>query len=167
MISVAKNMGLATSAIFCAIVFSCSRPSGSSSLFLRMVSSITMAPSTIIPKSIAPKESKLAGIWVKCIRIKAINKDNGIVMATKSAPRQLPRKIIRTKITKIIPSRRVLETVCRVLSTKLVLSSTTCIFTSSGRIFSFSSCTVAFTPANTSEGFSFFNSRTIPSILSE
>ena len=160
-------MGLATSEIFCAIVFSCSRLSGSSSLFLRMVSSITMAPSTIIPKSIAPKESKLAGIWVKCMSINAINKDNGIVMATRSAPRQLPRKMMRTKITRIIPSKRVLETVCSVLSTKLVLSSTTCIFTPSGRIFSFSSSTVAFTPAKTAEGFSFFNRSTIPSMLSE
>ncbi|MNK70526.1 hypothetical protein D3C87_899500 [compost metagenome] len=164
---VAKKIGLATSAIFVVKVCSNNGASGFSSLFFRMVSSITMAPSTIIPKSIAPKDNRLAGISVKCINIKAINNESGMVMATNRAPRQLPRKRISTRMTSTIPSSSVLDTVCRVLSTRLVRSRTTCILTSFGRILLLSSSTAAFTPANTLEGFSCFNSNTMPSILSE
>ena len=53
-------------------------------------------PSTMMPKSIAPSESRLAGMLVRCIRMKAISSDSGMVMATMSAPRTLPRNRIST-----------------------------------------------------------------------
>ena len=56
-----------------------SSASGRLSRFLRIVSIITIAPSTRIPKSIAPNESRLAGISVTFIRIKATSSDSGIV----------------------------------------------------------------------------------------
>ena len=119
---VAKNIGRATSFARLAIVLTVSSFSGLSSRFFKMVSIITMAPSTIIPKSIAPNDNKLAGMLVTFINIKAINKEIGMVMATSNAPRQLPSTIIRMRITNPIPSIIVHEMVFSVVSTKSVLS---------------------------------------------
>ena len=162
MIRVEKNIGRATSFARFAIVLTVSSFSGLSSRFFNIVSIITMAPSTMIPKSIAPKESKFAGMLVTFIKMKAINKEIGIVIATKSAPRQLPNTIIRIRITSPIPSIMVLEIVANVVSTKSVLSRTTWIFTPSGKPLSLSSSTAAFTPSRTFDGFSPFSKRTIP-----
>ncbi len=119
---VAKKIGLATSFARLAIVFTVSSLSGLSSRFFRIVSIITMAPSTIIPKSIAPNESKFAGMLVTFININATSREIGIVIATNKAPRQLPNTTIRIRITKPIPSNIVLDIVDNVVSTNSVLS---------------------------------------------
>ena len=76
----------------------------------------------MIPKSIAPSESRLAGISVSHIRIKAVNNDIGMVMVANSAPRGLPKKIISTPITNKIPKESVCEMVFNVASTSSVRS---------------------------------------------
>ena len=143
MMMVEKKIGRATSAAISPIDFSCNTSRGLSSRFLRMVSIMTIAPSTIIPKSIAPNDSRFAGIFVKCIKINAISNAIGIVIATNNAPFQLPRKIIRTMITNVIPSSNVWETVFSVVVTRLVLSRNARILTPSGKRFSFRSSTAS------------------------
>ncbi len=165
-IKVANRMGLPTCTTRSAIVSSFSNLLGWFSLFLKILSIITIAPSTIIPKSMAPKESRLAGISVKCINIKAISKEIGIVIATKTAPRQLPKNKIKTKTTSPIPSIKVRDTVFNVVSTKSVRSKKAWILTPSGSVSSFNSRTVSFISRRTTDGFSCFNNSTIPSILS-
>jgi len=102
-ISVAKNIGFATSATRFAIPASSNGSFGVSSRFFKMVSIITIVPSTIIPKSIAPSDNRLAGILVSHIKIKAISNEIGIVIVASNAPLGLPRKIISTPITSNIP----------------------------------------------------------------
>ena len=111
MMSVEKKMGRATSVVRLMIESSVNISSGWRSRFFKMVSIMTMAPSTIMPKSMAPNDSKLAGISVTCIRRKAMRSANGIVNATNSAPRQLLRNKMSTSTTSIIPSNRVCDTV--------------------------------------------------------
>ena len=141
MTMVEKRIGRPTSLARCAMLFSSRYCLGLSSRFLRIVSSITIAPSTIIPKSIAPSDRRLAGISVRCIRIKAISNDTGIVIDTNNAPRQLPRNRISTRNTKAIPISKVWDTVLKVVSTKLVRSKKVCILTPSGNVSLFNSST--------------------------
>ena len=79
-------------------------------------------------------ERRLAGISVRCIRIKAISKDAGMVIETSNAPRQLPKNRISTITTNAIPINSVWETVSKVVSTRLVRSRKVCIRTPSGKI---------------------------------
>ncbi|MNS94999.1 hypothetical protein D3C72_1292370 [compost metagenome] len=81
-----------------------------------MFSSTTTEPSTRMPKSIAPKDSKLAGILKWCMKMKAISRASGIVSATMAAARGLPRYSSSTSATSSMPSPRVNPTVCRVAS---------------------------------------------------
>ena len=57
-----------------------------------MFSTITTAPSTTIPKSSAPSESRFAGILLRSSQIEANIKANGIVNATIKAARIFPKK---------------------------------------------------------------------------
>src|SRR5579883_2912722 len=50
-------------------------------------STITTAPSTTMPKSSAPSDSRFAGICRRSRQIDAYNRENGMVNATISAPR--------------------------------------------------------------------------------
>ena len=79
-----------------------------------MFSTMTTAPSTTIPKSSAPSESRFAGILLKSSQMEAKSSENGIVSATMKAARTLPRKRKRMMVTRIIPSARLCSTVCRV-----------------------------------------------------
>ena len=88
----------------------------------------------MIPKSMAPSDRRLAGISVRCIRIKAISKDTGMVIETSNAPRQLPKNKISTITTNAIPINSVWETVSKVVFTRLVRSRKVCIRTPSGKI---------------------------------
>ena len=54
---------------------SVSASSGFSSRFRRMFSSTTIAPSTMMPKSIAPSDSRFAGMSVTAIRMNAMSSD--------------------------------------------------------------------------------------------
>ena len=82
----------------------------------------TIAPSTMMPKSIAPSDSKFAGMLVKRIKINAIRIDSGMVVATISELRGLPKNSISTKITRPMPSTMVCETVFKVVFTSSVRS---------------------------------------------
>ena len=57
-----------------------------------MFSTITTAPSTTMPKSSAPSESRLAEMCRRSRQMEAKSSENGMVSATMSAPRTLPRK---------------------------------------------------------------------------
>ena len=72
-------------------------------------SAITHAPSTIIPKSMAPSDSKLAGIPVKRISINANSREDGMVSATTNALRILPRKNIKRMGEDIVYSKDGME----------------------------------------------------------
>ena len=97
-----------------------------------MLSTIITAPSTIIPKSIAPKLIRLAQTSKTFISINANNRDNGIVEATIKPPRQLPNKKIRTNITINAPSIRLVATVEVVSAINLLRSNKGSIMTPSG-----------------------------------
>ncbi len=90
----------------------CSFSSGVAFLYLRIkCSAIMHAPSTMIPKSIAPSDNKLAGMPVSRMRIKANKSANGIVSATTNADRMLPRKKIKMITTMETPANKVSPTV--------------------------------------------------------
>src|ERR1035437_10077070 len=48
-----------------------------------MFSTMTMAPSTIMPKSSAPRESRLAGMWRRSRQREANRRENGMVRVTR------------------------------------------------------------------------------------
>ncbi len=89
--------------------------SGVASRYRRMMlSTITTAPSTMMPKSMAPRERRFAGIPVTFIMRNAKSMETGIVVATTSADRTLPIKNTKTTTTIVIPSHNVLATVSMV-----------------------------------------------------
>ena len=67
-----------------------------------MFSIITTEPSTTMPKSSAPSESRLAGMWLRSRQMEANISANGMVSATMMAPRTLPRNRNRMIATRII-----------------------------------------------------------------
>ena len=73
---------------------------------------ITTAPSTIIPKSIAPIDRRLALIPIIYRQINANNNANGIITATITVVLQSAIKIKMTKMTNTSPSVRFFVTVC-------------------------------------------------------
>ncbi len=87
-----------------------------------MCSTITSVPSTMMPKSSAPRLSRFAGMPVKCMQMKANSSESGIVTAVSSAARTLPRNRNSTATTMTSPSSSVWVTVCSVLSTRSVRS---------------------------------------------
>ena len=54
-----------------------------------MFSVMITAPSTMMPKSIAPSESRLAGMPRRSMKMNANRSDSGIVSATMNAARLL------------------------------------------------------------------------------
>ena len=56
-----------------------------------MFSTITTAPSTTMPKSSAPSDSRLAGMPFSFRQVAANSSENGMVSATMIAPRTFPR----------------------------------------------------------------------------
>jgi hypothetical protein len=76
-----------------------------------VASTIITAPSTIIPKSIAPKLIRFPLTPNAFIKITANSIDNGITEATIKPARRFPRNKIRTKITINAPSSKFLVTV--------------------------------------------------------
>lgn len=88
----------------------------------RMCSTITSEPSTIMPKSMAPSESRFAGIPARYMQTNANSGDKGIVGAVRNAAFALPRKNSKTSVTTTRPSASVKDTVRKVLSTSSVRS---------------------------------------------
>ena len=82
------------------------------------------APSTIRPKSSAPRLIRLALIWPCHMPIAVISMDSGMTSAVISAARKLPSSRNSTAITSSAPSARLLVTVPMVASTSWVRSST-------------------------------------------
>ena len=126
-----------------------------------MASTIITAPSTINPKSIAPKLIKLALTPNKFIKPNANNKDSGMADATIKPALKFPRNSINTKITMSAPSIKFFSTVPIALFTRSVLSKNGSIITSSGS----DACTVfirSFTLATTAELLAPFTINTIP-----
>ena len=99
------------------------------------LSTMITAPSTIIPKSIAPKLIRFDQTPKTFIMIKANSKDKGIVEATIKPPLKFPKKITRTKITISPPSSRLFRTVPVVLAISFALSKNGTIDTPSGKDF--------------------------------
>ena len=77
-----------------------------------MFSTITTAPSTTMPKSSAPSDSRLAGMLFRFRQMEANSSENGMVSATMNAPRTLPRNRNRISATRMMPSVRLCSTVC-------------------------------------------------------
>ena len=100
-----------------------------------VASTMITAPSTISPKSIAPKLIKLALTPKIFINPKANNKDKGIAEATIKPALKLPRNRIKTKITINAPSIKFVSTVLIARFTRSVLSKNGSIMTSSGSEF--------------------------------
>ena len=101
-----------------------------------MVASTMMtAPSTIRPKSIAPRLIKLADIPKTFIMPRANSIDNGMADATISPARKFPRNRTNTKITMSAPSIRFFSTVEIARFTRSVRSRNGSIVTSAGSDF--------------------------------
>ena len=79
-------------------------------------STITTAPSMIIPKSTAPNDKRLALIPAILRQKKANKKDNGMMMETIKVVRQSAIKIKTITVTKMIPSSKLCITVLVVKS---------------------------------------------------
>ena len=79
-----------------------------------MFSIMTTEPSTTMPKSSAPRESRLAGMWLMSRQMEANRSAKGMVRATMMAPRTLPRKRKRMMETSSMPSVRLRSTVSTV-----------------------------------------------------
>ena len=84
----------------------------------------TTAESTMMPKSMAPMEMRLAGIPRKSSMRNAPSSANGTASATTTADRQLPspRNKISTISTRAMPSIMLWPTVCSVRSVSPVRS---------------------------------------------
>ena len=88
----------------------------------KVASTIITAPSTIKPKSIAPKLIRLALTPNTFIKPKANNIDKGMAEATINPARRFPRNKTNTNITIKAPSIRFFSTVEIARFTKSVLS---------------------------------------------
>ncbi len=126
-----------------------------------MLSTMITAPSTRIPKSIAPRLIRFAQTPNRFIMINEKSKASGMVEATNKPPRKLPKKTTRTKITISAPSERFSATVDVVLFISLLRSRKGSIFTPSGKDFWIKAIR-SFTSLITSFEFSPFNIITIP-----
>ena len=98
-------------------------------------STIITAPSTISPKSIAPRLIRLALTPNKFINDNANNKDKGIAEATIKPALKFPKNNTSINITINAPSIRFVLTVLMARSIRLVLSKKASISTSSGNDF--------------------------------
>ncbi len=106
------------------------------------------APSTMIPKSIAPKDIKFAHTPNCFIKINANNRDKGITEAVIKPPRKLPNNNTKTKITISEPSIKFFSTVLVVLPINSLRLKNGAIYTPSGKDFCISSirfCTFSIT----------------------
>ena len=119
MIRLAKKIGRVTCRVAALASSSLSTSLGRASRRRSTDSVTTMAPSTRMPKSIAPSDSRFADT---CVRLSSENTDtraSGMVTATTSALRGLPRNRIRIRKTRPMPSRIVCPTLCTVARTRL------------------------------------------------
>ena len=69
----------------------------------------------MMPKSMAPSDSRLAGMPRQVSPMNVASKESGIISATMKAARMLPRKSSSTKVTSPAPSARFSNTVVSVV----------------------------------------------------
>ena len=120
MISIEKNVGRPTSDAAERMVESRvfrSAVGGSFDNRETMCSVTITAPSMMMPKSIAPNDSRLAGTPHRCRPRKVDSSASGIIAATISAARALYRNSHSTRNTSTAPSSRLLKTVFSVVET--------------------------------------------------
>ena len=123
MIRMAKATGLTTSRAASSTAASrASRPARRSDTTRKAFSTITTAPSTIMPIPTArpPSDIRLAESPVRSIKRKAISIESGTADTTTSAERISPRKRNRTTMTRTPPSRSARWAVPTALSTSSV-----------------------------------------------
>ena len=172
MIIVPNRLGLITSpdpsTMVCRRSRSASRPpfrrcrSASS---LRQFSTMMTAPSTMMPKSIAPRLIRLALTRVSTMPVIVNSIASGITQAVTIAARMFPRTRNSTAITSSAPSTRFFSTVSMVASTRRVRSYTVRATTPSGRDF-LTSSSLAATRCATARLFSPISSMAVPSTVS-
>ncbi len=128
-------------------------------------STITTAPSMMMPKSSAPRLMRLALMRWFTMPVKVNSIDSGITSAVMMAARMLPRNRNRIAITSTAPSSRFFFTVAMALSTSTVRSYTVTAFTPSGRV-RLISCILRSTACETLRLFSPISMNTVPSTTS-
>ncbi len=102
-----------------------------------MFSTMIVELSTMIPKSTAPIDSKLADLSCTYSTVTENSKASGIMMATMPALARSPRKMNRIAITRPIPISRLCLTLCVVTWTSSVRWLNSLIFIPGGRSFRF------------------------------
>ena len=110
MIATAKAIGRATSAAAAATVRTRGSPAWPD-LRRSVFSTSTTDPSTIMPKSIAPRLIRFAEMPRWCMPTRATSSDSGITEVTTRAARQSPSMTSSTAITSTAPSARLSRTV--------------------------------------------------------
>ncbi|CUS43731.1 Predicted cell-wall-anchored protein SasA (LPXTG motif) [hydrothermal vent metagenome] len=101
----------------------------------RQFSMMMTAPSTMSPKSSAPRLIRLPGTPNARMPIAIIRNENGMTSTAMIAARQLPSSRNRAAATSSAPSVRLRSTVETVALTSLARSSTTCTLMPGGRVF--------------------------------
>ena len=81
-------------------------------------STITTAPSMMMPKSMAPIDSRLALMPPRCRQMKAKSSAKGMTLATMTVHRQSRMKRNTTNVTSRMPSNTLCRTVCTLRRTK-------------------------------------------------
>ena len=122
-----------------------------------MFSTMTTAPSTTMPKSSAPSESRLAGMWRSRDRWRRRAERTGMVRATMSAPRTLPRNRNRMIDDEDDAFGQIVRARCGWCRWSRSLRSrkgTT--FTPGGRMWSLSSSTLSWMPSRRGSGIGAF-----------
>jgi len=90
MMSTAKVRGRATSMAACWTSRTTRRPVGlCCERWRRMFSVMMTAPSTMMPKSMAPRDRRLAGMPRRSMKMKAKRRESGMVTVTMRAARML------------------------------------------------------------------------------
>ncbi len=118
MMRLAKKIGRVTCRVAALASLSLSSSPGMASRRRSTASVTTIAPSTRIPKSMAPSDNRLADT---CVSFSSENTDTsaiGMLTATTNALRGLPRKMIRIRNTSAMPSRIVCPTLWIVACTR-------------------------------------------------
>ena len=122
MIATPKKTGRATSSLALRTTFLLLSSGLRSRSRRRMFSTMTTEPSTIRPKSSAPKLMRFPEMPVRTMPTKAASIERGIASDTMRPPLRLPRRNRRTATTSKPPSTRFFLTVSIVLRTRSVRS---------------------------------------------
>ena len=132
-----------------------------------MFSTMITELSTMIPKSTAPIDSRLADFPCRYRTVIANSRASGITRATIPALARSPRKTNRTAITSAMPTIRLCSTLCVVTWTRSVRWLKTPSFIPLGRSSSRSISRIfSATASATGSDFSYLRIRTIPSTTS-